>query len=193
MAIRKRIWIYNDALPTFNQSFLTSNASNLSTFSLSNDYISSSSVLTGTGNLYNYADMTSVTDYVIQAGDYLEYDVYWVGTGNIQMSMDLHASDMTNLRDALGVTDQNGLSPHPSTDLSSRAYQKWYHRAIPITTFTGGSSIGKTIAYFNLVAEFDTAGTQVAYYKNIAITDGKGPAVYNTRNFIDFTGSTNGY
>lgn len=193
MAIRKRIWIYNDALPTFNQSFLTSNASNISTFSLSNDYISSSSFLTGGTNQYNYADMTNVTDYTIQAGDYLEYAVYWVGTGNIQMSMDLHLSDGGSLRDAVGVTDQNGLSPHPSTDLSSRAYQKWYHRVIPITTFTNGSSIGKTLSVYNLVAEFDSAGTQVAYYKNIAITDGKGPAVYNTKNFMNFTGSTNGY
>lgn len=185
MAIRKRIWIYNDSLPTLNNSWLTSNTSNVVTASLSSDYISYSGTLYGTGNLYDYADMTNITDYVIQAGDYLEYDIYWVGSGNIQMSMDFMVSDGNALRDA-GALDQNGLSAHPSTDLSSKAYQKWYHRKIPFTTFTGGSSIGKTLTNYCLVAEMDTAGTQTAYIKNIAITDGNGVGVYNTQSFSSF-------
>jgi hypothetical protein len=183
MAIRKKIWVYPDSLPTFSQTYLTSGSSNLTTFSLSSDYISASGYLTGTGNLYNYADITSIGSYTIQAGDYLEYDVYWVGSGNIQMSMDLHVSDGNNLRDS-GATDQNGILCHPSTDLSSYAYGKWYHRVIPITTFTGGSSIGKSLNHYNLVAEMDTSGaTSVAYFKNIAITDGQGTGEYNISSF----------
>ena len=189
MAIRKRIWGYNDTLPTLNNSYLTSNGSNVITASLVSDYINYSGTLFGSGNLYNYADMTGVTDYVIQAGDFLEYDIYWTGSGNLQMSMDFMTTDGWNLRDA-GAVDQNGLASHPATDLSSRAYQKWYHRKIPFTTFYSGaptaSSVGKTVTNYCLVAEFDTAGTQTAYIKNIVITDGKGNNVYNTQNFSGF-------
>lgn len=191
MAIRKRIWMYNDSLPTLNNSYLTSNASNVVTASLVSDYIDYSSALFGSGNLFNYADMTSVTDYVIQAGDFLEYDIYWVDSGNIQMSMDFMTSDGSTLRDA-GILDQNGLGAHPSNDLSSKTFQKWYHRKIPFTSFYNGtaaaSSVGKTVTNFCLVAEVDTAGTKRAYIKNIVITDGKGNGVYNTENFSGFFG-----
>lgn len=191
MAIRKRIWVYNDGAPTLNNSYLTSNASNVVSASLVADYISYSGVLVGSGNLFDYADMTNVTDYVIQAGDFLEYDIYWVGSGNLQMSMDFMTADGWTLRDA-GAVDQNGLGAHPSTDLSSKAYQKWYHRKIPFTTFYNGaptaSSVGKTVTNFCLVAEFEPAGTQTAYIKNIVITDGKGNNVYNTQNFAGFFG-----
>ncbi len=171
MAIRKRIWIYPDAAPTLTDHLNSSG--NTLTVSTSLDYLSISSTITTLANSYIYRDMSSITDYVIQSGDYLEYDIWWNGVGNIRIAMDLTVSDGNNLRDS-GAVDQNGLISHPDTNLSTYSTGKWYRRRIPITTFTNGSSVGKTLQFYDLVCEENTAGTYTAQIKNIAITDGNG-------------------
>jgi hypothetical protein len=111
----------------------------------------------------------------------MEYDIY-LPNNTPALGTDMHFANGT-LRDAAGVTDQNGIVCHPSTDLSPYAGGKWYHRVIPITTSTGGSTVGVLVNYFNIVSEQDPVGTYVAYYKNLAITDGQGTGEYNISSF----------
>jgi hypothetical protein len=127
-------------------------------------------------------DMSSVTDYVIQTGDFLEYDIYWESS-SATIAVDLIASDGSTLRDYALAKDQNNITAHPAEDLTAYAYQKWYHRKIPITTFSSGNAIGKTISLYLIVGEADVATALTARIKNICITDGKGNNVYNTQNF----------
>lgn len=185
MAIRKSIWFYNSAVPTLAVN-VTSNASNTSSTTATLDYLSHTSTHVTTAAAYRYMDMTSVTDYVIQTGDYLEYDIYW-DSNLAYIALDLICSDGATLRDS-SARDQNNLPSHPGTNLTSYAYLKWYHRKIPVTTLwlsnTNVSSIGKTISAYILGAESDTLSTALtARFKNICITDGKGNTVYDTQSF----------
>jgi hypothetical protein len=119
-------------------------------------------------NAYLYQDLTSVANYVIQAGDYLEYDVYWTDR-NQRFAVELVASDGTKLRD-LGAVDQNGLSSHPNTDLSNYALGYWYHRKIHVP----GIMVGKTISKYDIASESDVPGSYAAGVRDIYITDGAG-------------------
>lgn len=169
--VRKNIWTSGDALPTF-ANHLVSGSPTL-TPALENDWLQLV-FSRPTGSAYHYVDMTSVSDYVIQAGDYLEYDVCWETPGAILIGMDFTLTDANEFRDS-GAVDQNSVSVHPSTDMSTYATGKWYHRKIPFTAFTGGSSVGKTVSYFDVVCEFDGNNTtKVGRLRNIAITDGNG-------------------
>jgi hypothetical protein len=185
MAIRKKIWMYPDANPTLGTHFENDPVHNISS-TAELDYIRVAGTIGASGgNQYIYGFVPFAQSYTIQSGDFLEYDIYWeTGPGNIQMSMDMHSSAGT-FRDA-GLFDQNGYTAHPGADLSPVAYQKWYRRKIPATTFNGGSSIGTTITFFNIVAEADTAGTYYARFKNMAITDGNGVGVDDKNSFSLF-------
>lgn len=189
MAIRKSIWFYPQTAPTFGASTAgSSNASNTFSVSLASDYINYTNTNVTTANAFNYRDMTSVTDYVIVAGDFLEYDIYWV-SNLAKISIDLYTQSGYTLRDCTVAVDQNNLRAHPDIDLTNYAFGKWYHRKIPITTLRAGtvnaSSIGQNITQFVVGAESDSLGTAItARIKNICITDGKGNNVYNTQNFM---------
>ncbi len=121
--------------------------------------------MNGSANSYRYEDMTSVADYQIQAGDFLEYDVYW-SNSNGYISFDYTASDGTALRGA-GFTDQNGIDAHPAANLNTYALNKWYHRKINISAHQG-----KTISYYDIASENDSDVTVLAFLDNIKITDG---------------------
>jgi hypothetical protein len=196
MAIRKKLWVYPDANMTMVTTGTTSNGSNTLTTTAVSDYLRIAAYIATTGgNQYIYSDMSTVTNYVIQSGDYLEYDIYWEGVGgNKMIGMDLFTTTGEILRN--GSIDQNGLAAHPGTDLSSKAQEQWYHRIIPIDYFYNGlggtiNTVGKTIDNFIISCEMDTNDTFYARIKNVAITDGKGVGVYNTRNFVHFLGSIN--
>lgn len=182
MAIRRKIWMYPDANVTLGTQFNSGGSSSASS-ELIADYLKVTFNMTSTGgNQYLYAFIPT-SSYTVQAGDFLEYDIF-LESNAPQIGTDVHFSNGA-LRDA-GVVDQNNVSVHPSTDLRSYAYNKWYRRRIPITNSTGGSTIGQTLDYLNVVCERDTAGTYIAYYKNLAITDGKGVAVDNQSSFLNF-------
>jgi lysophospholipase L1-like esterase len=83
---------------------------------------------------YRYQQFTAPT-YVVEQGDVLEYEVYWFNQTS-HVGFDIVFADSTDIRDS-GVTDQNGLSTHPTTDISSRAYQQWYARQVPLSRWTG--------------------------------------------------------
>ncbi|MFA5406956.1 MAG: hypothetical protein WC307_06390, partial [Candidatus Nanoarchaeia archaeon] len=90
-------------------------------------------------NLYLYSDMSSVTDYTIQSGDYLEYDVRF---SSYKCGFDYTCTDGTNLRDS-GAVDQNGYSVHPNSSISIAG---WYHRIIALPA----GHTGKTISYYDV-------------------------------------------
>ena len=176
MAIRKNIWTYPDTTPT-----LTTHISNFATsltIAPTLDYLTITAAMTGSANSYLYRDMSSITDYVIQSGDFLEYDIQWSGA-NVSIGMDFTLSDGNSYRDG-GTVDQNGVGMHPATSLNSYANGQWYRRKAPFTNFSGGSAIGKTVQFYDLVCESDSTGTYTALIKNIAITDGNGTGVDST-------------
>jgi len=123
-------------------------------------------------NKYFYEDLASVDDYVIQEGDVLEYDIYWISAN------DFIAFDYTGVKDGniiklrdSGAVDQNGIKAHPDLgDISEYAEGQWYHREIALPA----NHIGGTIKNFDIACASDVSPAQMAYIKNIEITnDGK--------------------
>jgi hypothetical protein len=121
------------------------------------------------GNGYYYAELTGPASYIIVAGDYLVYDVCWVTAGNIMTAVDFQGST-GSLRDGPpnGAVDQNGIDPHPGSDLSVYAYNKWYHRVI---NWPAGC-IGNNIYQYDISCERDDDVTVVAYFDKIYIMNG---------------------
>lgn len=122
-------------------------------------------------NAYLYIDLSSVTNYTIQSGDVLEYDVFWPTDSPTikRIAVDL-VTATTQLRSESAV-DQNALSSHPTTDLSAYASGVWYHRTISIPV----AMVGQAITKYDIACEYDAGATQLrAYVKDIIITDGSG-------------------
>lgn len=130
--------------------------------------------LTGSGYSYLYSQMTSVpSDYTIQSGSYLEYDIRLpAGSApELRMAPDFTTSDGFTLRDS-GAVDQNNVSAHPNVDLTAYAAGKWYHRKIAIPS----SLNNKLISYYDLVG-YRSSGSATAIngmVRRIVITDGAG-------------------
>lgn len=124
----------------------------------------------GTANNHYLYRSFSNRPYTFQAGDYIEYDTqlenYSSGLGGI----DIQTADNLNFRDS-GWTDQNGISGHPASDVSSLAYKDWYHRKLAVPA----AMVGKSSVKWMAVSENDTEnGVGIAYYDNIVVTDGNG-------------------
>jgi hypothetical protein len=92
------------------------------------------------------------------------------GNPTFRGTVDLHTTDGTTLRDS-GATDQNGLSAHPSTDLSEYAKDGWYHRKISLAPLAGKTIDGVMIA---TDSNEHSAGIFRVYIDNIQITNGDG-------------------
>ena len=127
-------------------------------------------------NKHLYVDMTSVTNYTIQTGDYLEYDIFYSSDGGVteyNISVDFTYTDATALRTS-GAVDQNGIPVRIGVGsgytIAPYASGRWYHRKIAMPS----SEVGKTVQYYDLVCEKDVAGTYHAWMRNIKITDGNG-------------------
>lgn len=115
---------------------------------------------------YRYQDATSITDYTVVSGSFLEYEVFWEAP-NIKCAVDLTFSDGSNIRDA-GINDQNGVNCHPDTILAA-ADGAWYYRKISLA-----SRVGRTIVNYDFACEMDNAGHKFAKFRNVLITDGAG-------------------
>lgn len=127
------------------------------------------------GNDYHYVALTGPASYTLQAGDVLQYDVYWTKRGPAPQRI---AVDLAGMLGATPVTlrassavDQNGLAAHPNTDLTARARGTWYHRDIPIPAGLHGAAISTYL----IASECDAGevGNTVrprAYLRNIKIT-----------------------
>ena len=121
----------------------------------------------GGGNCYTYYRVAS-PNYVIQIGDYLEYDIQ-SDISNVSGICDggceFDFSDLTNGRNFF-IPDQNNISLLQG-DHSAYSKGRWYHRKHDLTPV-----VGKTISSFDLVEENDIAGKYVYYYRKIIITNG---------------------
>ena len=82
----------------------------------------------------------------------------------LKIAFDYTTAESSSLRDS-ATTDQNGLSPHANTDLSSYALNQWYHRKMAII----GDHVGETIENYDIVTEQNSAGTYTGYLDNILI------------------------
>ena len=120
---------------------------------------------------YNFFNMKQI-DYVIQAGDMIEYDVYITVEEAGWGAVDGNATTPTgNLRDT-GSVDTDGASIHTGSDVSFFAYEKWYHRTLEIGD--NENCVGQTINQFQIASHpnNDEASYQgIALYDNIVITN----------------------
>lgn len=127
---------------------------------------------------YTYIDISN-TNYTIQNGDRLEYDMKIspvVAYVKQYANVDLKFTDNTYLRDTVNnlsyneVVDQNGIpsSPYIRTDWFSG--DQWYHRTISLTAISG-----KTINQW-LLSDMcnDSQFTFTSYFDNIKITSSSG-------------------
>lgn len=130
-----------------------------------NGYLRFDSTITGGGNGYVYWGVWNGS-YTIQSGDKLVYDVY-VPSGLTEYKVgnfEFDFSDGTAARQ-FGIYDQNSI--HSAQGNLSAYAGKWYHRE-----FNLANVVGKSISYFDLVNESDTAGVYNGIlYKNIAIVN----------------------
>lgn len=125
-------------------------------------------------NAYRYLDLSNISDYVIQAGDYLEYDIMTfgeTGQGSMLQGFDLEfdSPSGSQLRGS-GITDQNGLTVFG--DHSAYSTNKWYHRKFDLTggafNYTGYN------CHRYLFAQEGNWGTWRAWYRHVFITNGAG-------------------
>ncbi len=124
----------------------------------------------------------------VEAGMFLEFQVaMFSGNPTFKGSVDLHTSDGGNLRDS-GSVDQNGVNAHPTTDLSRRARDQWYHRKISLDALAGKTIDGVMIA---TDSNEHRAGIFRVYVDNIQITDGEHilTAIYIDEETIPSTGT----
>lgn len=122
----------------------------------------------GITNSYYYNDIWS-DGVAIASGDKLVYDIYIKGTSPQFMSgIDGYVPTVGALK-STSIVDQNGVSVSPSTDLSSRANNQWYHRE-----FNLSSLAGKSLTSIQVAFEGDTQGQYTSYFKNIFVKDSSG-------------------
>jgi hypothetical protein len=119
-------------------------------------------------NNFRYDDLSSITNYQVQTGDHLYYDVWWPA-GAPLIALDLGLSTGATLRGS-GQVDQNGLSAHPNTDLSARMQKGWYRRKIPLPA----AWVGATVTEYLVACEANAAGSYTGYLHNAFIGDGDG-------------------
>ncbi len=128
---------------------------------------------------YLYVDLTNVSDYTIQSGDVLEYDVLWMNKhDNTYFDIETAAGVTESLRGITSCLDQSGIRAGTNNDVSmaimaNYCYRRWYHRRIPIPS----SLVGKTITKFMVACDdrVDSgsfAGAHTGGFRNIMITDG---------------------
>lgn len=127
-------------------------------------------------------------EMAIETEMFLEYQIaMFSGNPTFQGGIDLHTLDGVSLRDT-GAMDQNGISAHPSADLSEFARDQWYHRIISLEPLSGQTINGATIA-----TESDThaAGLFRLYVDNIQITDGEHilMLIYMDENVVPISGT----
>lgn len=124
---------------------------------------------------FSYYDLSSITDYVVQAGDYLWYDVWApssMPSSNTHVLFELRSQAASA---ALGADttalDQHGLD---ANNWSTAYAGRWYHREIALPT----SWVGLTIDQYAVGVHGVTAsGTYRARYRNVYISDSGGSTV----------------
>lgn len=125
----------------------------------------------------------NVVNYIIQAGDVLEYDLVWVSGQDFSLSkiiVSLYPPNTNALLDQNGI--DSGSESSSVTGLADMCQGKWYHRSIRLD----GASVGQEIDNFCIECataadpEHPTDPIQLeAGIANIRITDGAGTVRHN--------------
>ena len=120
-----------------------------------------------------WLDDTAVTDYTIQPGDYLEYDVWWDESGS-NFSYDLEDAAGTWTLTGAGAIDQFGHSASVIAALPDvLVLDKWYSRKIAIPA--SGFGVVVTKFMFALGSNFWSGSLDVGgRIRDVRITDGAG-------------------
>lgn len=119
----------------------------------------------GGGNNFDYRQFSTV-NYSVVSGDQVEFDVFIDPTSPAYVySLDFQYGGGINFRSS-GLVDQNGLSAHPNTDLTSYARGRWYHRVFVLTPIAGN-----TITSWASAHEGDPAGTYLGRLANVVVTN----------------------
>lgn len=118
--------------------------------------------ISGYSGPYHFRQIWSGSQSV-STSDVFQYDV-WISSDSpqIKAAVDFICSDSTTLRDS-GAIDQEGLSPHPTTDLSGLANDTWYTRSFNMPSGLNG----KTIVSVMLAFAGTASGTYTAYFRKI--------------------------
>jgi hypothetical protein len=140
----------------------------------------------GSGNLFTYWWIKATPQYTVQAGDYLEYNVYVMPysadtsspyvIGGIEMDFST-ASPATNGR-TLGIVDQYGVTCCNYNPALNGAVGAWRSRKLSLAP-----AVGKTVTGWDVVCESNVAGMHAAVWGDIRVTDGAGTTrftVYST-------------
>lgn len=110
----------------------------------------------------------STTNYVLQAGDYIEYDVKLLHPFGGMGGLDFLTATGERLS-AYDVKDQSGISASPAANIANLAYDVWYHRKIAVPV----ELIGKTVDYWIAANYFSGQSTNLSsQYDNIKVTNG---------------------
>lgn len=120
----------------------------------------------GGGNEYTYWKFWAGS-YTVQAGDFLEYDVYCDdGNPAFHQGVEIEGSGWNGR--GLSLRDQNGLLNH-AADLSAHAKGKWYSRKVDLA-----AAAGKVMTEASVDSESNNGGSYKAFYTNLRVTDGAG-------------------
>jgi hypothetical protein len=115
---------------------------------------------------FYHADGSQHASYTIASGDVFMYDIDTKNSSGPSGSIDIEMSGGP-LRDS-GITDQNGLSGHPATDIHTQALNTWYHREFNI----GAARAGNSISCITAAMDQATASPSEFYVRNIMIMNG---------------------
>jgi hypothetical protein len=162
-----RVTTYVRATNTSQQRQVWTSLGTVGIMAVPNDAIVHVGTSPGTGDNYSYRQFSTAT-YAIVTGDKLEYDVWFDPScpefkGGVDFN---YTSPSANLR-ASGLSDQNGKAVLQSTDLTTYAKGRWYHREVSLTSLNG-----KTIQNWATFLEGDASGAYKAKFANIRITNG---------------------
>lgn len=96
----------------------------------------------------NYWWSISKEPYVFQSGDVISYDVYLstdaAGLGGVEVYCTGNGMNDFKFREHIQTgewIDQEGISGIPSTDISDKAYGKWYHRELSVPASAAGFTL----------------------------------------------------
>ncbi len=116
------------------------------------------------GNSFAYYRIAR-TEFLIDAGDTLEYDVFVDGSSPLPRGgVDIFCAGGQTLRDS-GATDESGLRAHGDADLSD-AVDRWVHRKIRLDALAG--RVARRIV---VCQEGDVPGIYVQYLDNVVVTN----------------------
>lgn len=131
----------------------------------------------------------STANITVPEGATFEYDIYLkdnvAGLGTVNVTPTEEHNDMRDAGETgVGLKDQNNIGSHPTTDITEKAFEKWYHRVFQMDGYLREGSING----FLIASEATEAG--VCYFDDIVLKDKDGNVIHtffdDNTNFADY-------